>query len=87
MYCHGSQTVHCDAVLHHFKFPRASHKSKFSAVLFIELITIKFQCSDINLPKNSYCSSAIVLTVDSLIPISWLWNCHYCLLINALHNC
>jgi len=42
MYNHGSQTVRRDALVRPFNFPRASHKSKFTAVLFIELITVKF---------------------------------------------
>jgi len=42
MYNNGSQTVRRDALVRPFNFPRASHKSKFTAVLFIELTTVKF---------------------------------------------
>jgi len=38
----GSQTVRRDALVGRFNFTRASHKSKLSAVLFIELPTVKF---------------------------------------------
>jgi len=31
-----------DALVRHFNFPRASHKSKISAVLFHEQIRVKF---------------------------------------------
>ena len=39
---HGSQTMRRDALVRHFNFPRASHKSKISAVLFHEQIRVKF---------------------------------------------
>jgi len=37
----GSQTMRCNALVRRFNFLRASHKSKLSAVLFIELIIVK----------------------------------------------
>jgi len=37
-------------------------------------------------PKSSYCSSAIMLTVNNLFIILRLRNYSYSLLINALHD-
>jgi len=42
MYARSSQIVRRDALVRRFNFPLASHKSKLSGVLFIELITVKF---------------------------------------------
>jgi len=38
------------------------------------------------LRKNSYCSSEIIVTVNSLFTISRLGNCRYFLPIDALHK-
>jgi len=76
-----SQTTRRDVVVGRFIFPRASHKSGVSAVLFIELITVNSVQFYNFTQEQLYCSCAVMLTVNcrqpNLFTHSWLCNCCY----------